>query len=244
VRKAFTFFLLGFIFAAGCGYTTHSVTFAEKTIFIKPVVNAIKIATEDSKYANYKTFPRLIENELTSALTREFNINGQLKVVNSGADALTLICTIKDYQKESLRYGSSDDVREQRLRLYVTMSLLSNHAATVVVTESEINKTGLVWGDVCDKFLKNGLGQQLDPGEVRLKPGWEDKKDEMAKVFGDDFNKILSLLQQSHTVKEKEVVGETTFFLTGASQKTETAAQVDLVDDTARRITEAVVEDW
>lgn len=46
---------------------------------------------------------------------------------------------------------------------------------------------------------------------------------------------------KGETVKEKNVVGETTYFL---NQKSETSAQVDLVDDTARRILEAVVEEW
>jgi hypothetical protein len=46
------------------------------------------------------------------------------------------------------------------------------------------------------------------------------------------------------TLKEKDVVGETSFFLVGTNRKTESAAQQDLVDDTARRILEAVIEEW
>jgi hypothetical protein len=45
-------------------------------------------------------------------------------------------------------------------------------------------------------------------------------------------------------LKERDVTGEASFFLSGSLSKTETAAQSDLVDDTARRIVEAVVEDW
>ncbi len=43
---------------------------------------------------------------------------------------------------------------------------------------------------------------------------------------------------------EKDITGEASYFLTGASSKSESSAQTDLVDDTARRISEAVLEEW
>ena len=45
-------------------------------------------------------------------------------------------------------------------------------------------------------------------------------------------------------LKEKNVVGETEYYLTGANSKSESAAQLDLINDAARRITEAVTEEW
>lgn len=45
-------------------------------------------------------------------------------------------------------------------------------------------------------------------------------------------------------LNEKNVVGETEYYLTGANSKSESAAQLDLINDTARRITEAVTEEW
>ena len=45
-------------------------------------------------------------------------------------------------------------------------------------------------------------------------------------------------------LKDKSVIGETTYYLTGANQESESSAQVDLIDDTARRICEAVTEEW
>jgi hypothetical protein len=45
-------------------------------------------------------------------------------------------------------------------------------------------------------------------------------------------------------LKDKEIVGETSYFLSGANSETEESAQTDLIDDTARRILEAVVEEW
>lgn len=46
------------------------------------------------------------------------------------------------------------------------------------------------------------------------------------------------------TTKEREVVGQASYFLTGANSKSEAAAQNDLIDDTARRVLEAIVEEW
>ena len=45
---------------------------------------------------------------------------------------------------------------------------------------------------------------------------------------------------EGKTLQDRVVVGETTYYLTG----TESAAQSDLIDDTARRICEAVTEEW
>ncbi|MBU1121506.1 MAG: LPS assembly lipoprotein LptE [Candidatus Omnitrophota bacterium] len=45
-------------------------------------------------------------------------------------------------------------------------------------------------------------------------------------------------------IKEKQVIGETSYYLSGAQQTTEENAQTDIIDDTARRILEAVVEEW
>ena len=50
--------------------------------------------------------------------------------------------------------------------------------------------------------------------------------------------------EDARLLKSKDVVGETTYFLSGKSAKTESSAQTDLINDTARRIVEAVVEEW
>ena len=49
---------------------------------------------------------------------------------------------------------------------------------------------------------------------------------------------------QDNIIKDETVVGETSYFLSGSLAKTEEAAQVDLIDDTARRIMQAVIEKW
>jgi hypothetical protein len=108
-------------------------------------------------------------------LVSRFNIDGQLKVVSQGPEALNLACAVNDYEKETLRYENNDDVKEQRLRLHILMTLTSPEG------------------------------------------------------------KIL---------EERTVVGESSYYLSGPNQKSETAAQNDLIIDSARRISEAVAEEW
>ena len=169
------FLVLLLFIIVGCGYTTRGFVYVEDTIIIKPVINKIDITSESRKYSDYTSFPILIENRLTNEIVSKFNIDGNLKVVSEDPNALKLVCTVNDYNRDTLCYTDSDAVSEQRLRLNVHIKLTS--------------------GD----------------------------------------GKVL---------KEKNVVGETEYYLTGANSKSESAAQLDLINDAARRITEAVTEEW
>ena len=169
------FLVLLLLIVVGCGYTTRGFIYAEDTIIIKPVINKIDITSESRKYSDYTSFPILIENRLTNEIVSQFNIEGNLKVVSEDLNALELVCTVNNYNRETLRYTNADEVNEQRLRLDVNIKLTS--------------------GD----------------------------------------GKVL---------KDKNVTGETTYYLTGANVKSESTAQLDLIDDTARRICEAVTEEW
>ncbi|MDD3296071.1 MAG: hypothetical protein PHU64_01775 [Candidatus Omnitrophica bacterium] len=170
-----TIILVFLAYLVGCGYTTRGGIYAGKEIIIKPVVNKIDVASENAKTSGYTSFPVLIENRLTNELVSRFNVEGQLKVVSQGEGALSLVCTINDYDKETLRYEDNDDVKEQRLRLHILM----------ILTSAE--------------------------GEV---------------------------------LEEKTIVGESSYYLSGPNQRSETAAQNDLIVDSARRISEAVAEEW
>lgn len=162
-------------FVSGCGYTTRGFIYEENQITIFPVRNSMDIASSGRRTSGYANFPILIENRLTSELINKFNIDGYLKVVNRAQSALGLNCVVNNYTKEALRYTDSDDIKEQRLRLYVEMKLIDSK------------------GDV---------------------------------------------------LQDKVIVGEASFFLSGLNRKSETVAQDELIEDTARRISEAVLEAW
>jgi len=56
--------------------------------------------------------------------------------------------------------------------------------------------------------------------------------------------KVTSVNSDGEELINQVVTGESTYFLEGAKARSEVSAQVDLIDDTARRILELVVEDW
>jgi len=49
---------------------------------------------------------------------------------------------------------------------------------------------------------------------------------------------------EGKVLKDKVIAGETTYFLSGTRQKSESSAQTDLIEDTARRIIESTSEEW
>ena len=51
-------------------------------------------------------------------------------------------------------------------------------------------------------------------------------------------------VSDGRVLNKREVVGESSYFLTGTRAKSESSAQKDLINDTARRISEAVLEEW
>ena len=169
-------FIAALVFiVTGCGYTTSGSKYTGSKIIVSPITNKIDITSEQRKYSGYVSYPVLIEKRLTNEVVSRFNSDGHIQVVNSAPMALSLTCVVNDYKKEALRYTESDDIKEQRLRLYVSIELKS---------------------------------------------------------------------YEGETLKAKNVVGESSFFLSGARRKSETAAQAELIDDTARRIVEAIIEEW
>ena len=149
--------------------------YQEDRIYIQPIVNEMDITRENRTYASYATYPILLEKKLTNSVVNRFSIDGHLSVASVEGGALRLQCQIRDYRKVALRYDDADDVEEQRLRLYVHMTLSDSK------------------GDV---------------------------------------------------INEATIVGETSYFLSGSLAKTESIAQEDLIEDTARRIVESVIENW
>jgi len=123
VNKIITLIIVFFI--SGCGYTVGGFKYEGRKIVIVPVENKIDITSESRKYSGYITYPVLIEDDLTNAIIRKFNIDGHLTVVRRDPQALRLSCIIKQYKKETLRWTDADDPEKQRLRLYVKMTLTS-----------------------------------------------------------------------------------------------------------------------
>ena len=116
------FFLFAVCFLLGCGYTTRAFV-GNENIYVKPVINDIEITSKDRIYSEYTSLPVFIEKKLTSVLVSKFNVRGSYNIGADTEDALMLDCRVYDYKKEALRYSDSDDVTEQRLRLYIHVTL-------------------------------------------------------------------------------------------------------------------------
>ncbi len=74
----------------------------------------------------------------------------------------------------------------------------------VTLTESQVKEIGLDWSNVFTKLTKNGWAEKMTDTEVRLKANWEAEEDPMRLVFGDDFFKILRILQKLQKDRQVE----------------------------------------
>lgn len=110
--------LLSFL---GCGYTTRGFIDPRfKTVYVRPVVNDIKITGETQENDKFRSVPPLLENNLTSALLDRFNLDGSLKVVDESSADLIVEAALIDYYRESVRYDDDEEIEEQRIKLIFT----------------------------------------------------------------------------------------------------------------------------
>ncbi|OQX82147.1 MAG: hypothetical protein B6D56_00090 [Candidatus Omnitrophica bacterium 4484_70.1] len=58
------------------------------------------------------------------------------------------------------------------------------------------------------------------------------------------FVKVKLFSPQDELIKEKKIIGQTTFFLSGPYKISEEEAIQDLIEDTAQRIVETIISDW
>ncbi len=74
------------------------------------------------------------------------------------------------------------------------------------VAKYQVEKVGLDWKDVVNKLTKNDWAKLISPTEMRLDVNLGIAKGSMLEVFGDNFLKILPILQQSQDNKAKEKI--------------------------------------
>lgn len=73
-----------------------------------------------------------------------------------------------------------------------------------IITRYRSEEAGVDWNDTFQKLLKNGWAEKIDLITIRLTVDLDAENNRMAEIFGDDFAKILPILQQS---VEKDVHG-------------------------------------
>ena len=122
------FISLCLVAAAGCGYSTHSLSYKKATrIFIQPFENKVdlNINTEYSDQNPYKLYRPGIETKITDAVISKFMVDGYLKVVSREDEAdLILKGALLNFDKQPLRYDQrSESVLEYRANIIVDISL-------------------------------------------------------------------------------------------------------------------------
>ncbi len=129
--------ITGLLLMAGCGYTQRSVLPGGiRSIHVAVFKNAIPA---DRIY----TYRPGLEMELTNAISRRFNFDGNLKVTSKDkADAL-LEGAIISYEQEPLRYTTADRPLENRLHLVADIKLVNLKTGQVMWHESNFSGSAI-----------------------------------------------------------------------------------------------------
>ncbi len=88
------------IWAAGCGYTTHSMISGKwKTIYITPFLNKVDLTQETYTASKYRIYRPLMETDITRAVVNRYLFDGNLKPVKEEQADLTLKGELIEYRK-------------------------------------------------------------------------------------------------------------------------------------------------
>lgn len=121
-------YTLVFVLFFGCGYTTRGFLNPEyKTIYVKPVVNTLRVTGETQEYSSFRSVPPFLEDSFTSALISRFNIDGNLRVVQKENADLILECEITDFLRSPLRYDDDDEIEEYRIKIFFRYDLYDSN---------------------------------------------------------------------------------------------------------------------
>lgn len=141
MKKINSFKLIGaavlILSLAGCGYTQKTLLPGGiQTIYIPTFRNAIP-ASELYAYR-----PGL-EIDVTNAVIKRFNYDGNLRVVSRERADAVLEGAIIAYEQEALRFTSADRPLEQRLHLVVDIKLINQKTGETIFHEPNFSGTTL-----------------------------------------------------------------------------------------------------
>ncbi len=125
------------VFLTGCGYTQQNVLPGGiQTIAVPTFRNAIPA----ERIFTYKSG---LEIDLTNAVIRRFNFDGNLKVVSEDKADAKLEGAIISYDQETLRFTSVDRPQELRLHLVVRLKLINLKTGGVMWEEANFSGSTL-----------------------------------------------------------------------------------------------------
>jgi len=102
----------------GCGYTRKTVLPRNiKTIYVETVKNKLNM---DQVYA----YQQGLEMDITNAVIRRLQVDGNLKVVKQGESQAVLKTDLLSFEQEGLRFSQLESVQEYRLFIVVALKLV------------------------------------------------------------------------------------------------------------------------
>ena len=143
--------------------------------------NIVFTKNSDNNYAVY-VFPRKLEGPggVFGTGVAFLELAGAVLFTNQNFGGVML----KDKDKENL---------EQRIAYLKNIRQIIFGGGTIA--EDLVQSVGLDWKDVSSKLIENGWAKPKNKTEVTLTASLEQVKDSMSRVFGDKWEKIISILE-------------------------------------------------
>jgi len=120
--KVFPFFILFFVFSAGCG----GYHFASDSNNLPGEITSISIP-----FFQNETYEANIESYFTRALINEFIKNKKFTILSQGGDA-TLYGIVKNFHATTIAYSAQDKVLEYRAAVTLDLTLKNNHTGETI----------------------------------------------------------------------------------------------------------------
>lgn len=131
------FLAVSLFYVNGCGYTQRLVLPGNiETIFVETFRNAIPA----ERIFAYRSG---LEIDLTNAIIRRFNYDGNLKVAKEDRADAKLVGAIISYEQETIRRTSLDRPLEMRLHLVVDLKLVNLKTGQVMWHEPNFSGSTL-----------------------------------------------------------------------------------------------------
>lgn len=119
---------------ASCGYTNKmKLSHDIKTVYVETALNKIKI---DQMYS----YQPGLEMDITNAVIRRFETDGNLKIVTADKADAILSMDLLQYEQEGVRFNPLENVAEYRL--FIVMGLVLKHRETGEVIWREPSFSG------------------------------------------------------------------------------------------------------
>ncbi len=135
MHRVFPFLMFLVLALSGCGYTTGSLLPSNyKTLHVDPIGNKIAFVNENN---NTSYIPQL-EIKVRTAIIDRFQLDGHLRLEDSGTSDLVLKGDLTAFERDDLRTDDNRNVQEYRLRITVSLTMMDNTNGQVFWSEPSL----------------------------------------------------------------------------------------------------------